>query len=105
MKRAALVCALVLGAGTLAALPWVWPSRTVCVLTADHDCINNLRRLDGAKMQWYLEKRKETNDIPTMADISQYVLAVPICPAGGVYTLGRIDENPRCSIKGHELPQ
>jgi hypothetical protein len=56
-------------------------------------------------LQWVLEKRKGTNDIPSMTDISEYIHGgVPKCPVGGVYTLGPVAESPRCSIKGHVLP-
>jgi hypothetical protein len=80
----------------------------VCVIPPSNTCINNLSVLDGAKQQWALEEHKTTNDSPTMAEISRYMptgcaRAVPVCPAGGVYTLGRACDNPRCSIKGHEL--
>jgi len=80
----------------------------VCVIPPSNTCINNLRAFDGAKQQWALDEHKSTNDIPTMTEISRFMpavsmRAVPDCPAGGVYTLGRVCENPGCSIKGHEL--
>ena len=68
-------------------------------------CINNLRQIDGAKQQWALEKRKGTNEVPSVAEISAYMFHVemPKCPVGGVYTLGPVAESPRCSVKGHVL--
>ncbi len=69
-------------------------------------CINNLRQIDGAKQQWALDKQKGTNDVPSVTDISPYIFhqEIPKCPVGGIYTLGPVGENPRCSIVGHKLP-
>jgi len=67
-------------------------------------CINNLRQIDGAKEQWLVDKGKTTNDVPVMADLTNYMRFVPKCPKGGTYTPGPVGTNPKCSIKGHELP-
>ena len=71
-------------------------------------CISNLRIIDAAKGQWALENHKQNSDTPTMDDIRPYVGRgvsgeVPVCPDGGVYTLGKIGERPTCSIPGHVL--
>jgi hypothetical protein len=72
-------------------------------------CINNLRQIDAAKQQWALENGKKTGDAVTEADIKPYIKLdadgnLPKCPAGGTYTIGKVGENPTCSIPGHELP-
>jgi len=72
-------------------------------------CINNLRQIDAAKNQWALENRKTNGDAVTEADIKPYIKLdasgnLPKCPAGGKYTLGKVGENPTCSIAGHVLP-
>jgi hypothetical protein len=71
-------------------------------------CINNLRQIDGAKQQWALKHGKKTDDTVTWEDITPYLYLkngrCPWCPHGGVYTLGTLAENPRCSVKGHVLP-
>lgn len=68
-------------------------------------CLNNLRRLDGAKQQWALENRKSANAMPTEADVFPYLKdGIPRCPAGGVYTLKTLEAPPTCSIAGHQLP-
>jgi hypothetical protein len=75
-------------------------------IPADMDCIANLKQLDTAKEQWAIENHKSTNDVPTMADIAP-LLPKRLswsCRSGGVYTLGRVGEKPKCSVKGHELP-
>jgi hypothetical protein len=71
-------------------------------------CINNLRQIDAAKQQWALENGKKASDTPTEADIKPYIKLdadgnLPKCPAGGKYTLGKVGENPTCSIPGHVL--
>ena len=68
-------------------------------------CINNLRQLDGAKEQWALESRRNAGDAVEVADISPYLVwkSLPTCPAGGLYSLGKIGEFPTCSENGHAL--
>ena len=68
--------------------------------TAANACVNNLRQIEGAKEQWALENNKHSNDIPTSAEIAVYLKddKLPLCPAGGTYTIGNLDENPKCSI-------
>jgi hypothetical protein len=73
-------------------------------IPADKDCIANLKQLETAKEQWAIENRKTTNDAPTMAEVTPFLRESRSCRSGGVYTLGRVGEKPRCSIKGHELP-
>ena len=71
-----------------------------------NSCIQNLKHIEGAKNVWLIEKNKTTNDVPTLDDLvgeAGYIKEMPKCSMGGVYTLGRIDENPTCSIPGHTL--
>ena len=72
-------------------------------------CINNLRLFDAAKQQWALEFRKQTTDTPTMDDLKPYLGRgpngeMPVCPDGGVYTIGTVGERPTCSNPTHVLP-
>ena len=48
--------------------------------------------IDGAKQQWALENKKPASALPTAADIAPYMRSntLPVCPAGGVYTLNPI---------------
>ncbi len=82
---------------------------TPATSTADFQrdaCINNLRQIDGAKNEWALEKGKANGTPVTAADIAPYLQggALPKCPGGGTYTIGKIGEKPTCSIPGHVLP-
>jgi hypothetical protein len=56
-----------------------------------------------------LEKSKKVGDEATEADLKPYLKLdadgnLPKCPGGGKYTLGKVGENPTCSIAGHVLP-
>jgi hypothetical protein len=68
-------------------------------------CINNLRLIDGAKQRWALERQKRAGALLTAADLAPYLKsnAMPVCPAGGVYTLNPVGLAPICSIPGHTV--
>jgi hypothetical protein len=54
-------------------------------------CLNNLRAIDGAKEQWGMEWKRSQLDGPTMDELvgtDKYIKVMPVCPAGGVYTVG-----------------
>jgi len=68
-------------------------------------CHDNLARLEIFKFEWASENHKTTNDTPTWDDLRQnfpdrWSNSIPVCPAGGTYTIGRVGEKPRCSIGG-----
>lgn len=70
------------------------------------NCINNLRKIDGAKQQWALEHQKSPDAVPTPQDLLPYLGTdgiFPQCPGGGRYTLNAVDKAPTCSIPGHVL--
>ena len=71
-------------------------------------CINNLRLIDAAKQQWALENEKQSNAIPTQAELLPYLgrgtsAQTPTCPKGGAYEIRSVGETPACSEPGHEL--
>ena len=97
---------------------------TVRVRTSETaTCIYHLRSIDAAKQQWFLEGGRQppdtlrdevvtSNSIPTWEILSIYGGVEwtagqgwrPYkCPAGGVYTLGRVADLPTCSITNHFL--
>jgi hypothetical protein len=62
-------------------------------------CINYLREIDYAKIQWARLQQKTTNDTPTWEDLRPFLKGSPFtCPNGGTYTIGRAGEMPTCSI-------
>ena len=77
-------------------------------------CIHNLLSLDAAKQQWAQEEHQTTNAVPTWNNLYPYLVNVLFvqdgttakrlfCPAGGVYTIGRVADAPTCSMGGHVL--
>lgn len=90
----------------------VIPRLTRCpVNTPLENCIGSLRSIYVAKEQWALKNHAGSNDVPRVEDIIPYLSLpagnegkFPKCEAGGTYTLGRVGEDPTCSIPGHVLP-
>jgi len=85
------------------AIPNFVKARDTAMMNA---CINNLRMIDAAKNEWALENNKQASDTPTRADVAHYLKngQFPVCPAGGIYTIGAVSNAPTCSIPGHTLP-
>jgi prepilin-type N-terminal cleavage/methylation domain-containing protein len=74
-------------------------------------CIANMKQIFGAKATWALENKKNNNDSPQVGDLygaDKYIAKEPLCPAGGVYTIGNVDQDVECDKKGapdlHVLP-
>jgi hypothetical protein len=69
-------------------------------------CLQNLRQIDAAKQAWALDNSKDATDVPTAQDLEPYLKGnvMPVCPAGGVYTIGAMNQAPACSISGHNPP-
>jgi hypothetical protein len=70
-------------------------------------CQANLRQIEAAKEKWALANNRPKGWLPSGNDLLPYLPgnALPVCPAGGVYTINPIGVNPICSIPGHALPQ
>lgn len=69
-------------------------------------CIANMKQLEGAKQQWALENKKTATDIPAFQDLigeNKYIRTMPVCPAGGQYTLHDARQATQCSIQSHRL--
>jgi len=66
-------------------------------------CINNLRQIDSAIQEWALETGQNNGaTIGNIATVSAYIKmnannSVPICPANGTYTVGKVGDNPQIS--------
>ena len=68
-----------------------------------NSCVNNLRQLQAGKMEWALETGATNGTPVTENDIKPYIQLdlkgnIPLCPAGGTYTIGRVGEDVKCSI-------
>lgn len=71
-------------------------------------CANNLRIIEAAKQQWGVENGKKSTDVPTEADLvgpNLYLKVMPVCPAGGTYSIKSIGEYPTCSFPEHTYGQ
>jgi general secretion pathway protein G len=71
-----------------------------------YGCINNLRRIEGAKEVWALQNNKGTNSTPTMQDLTPFLkgnVATLRCPAGGTYAINSVGVPPSCTIPSHDL--
>lgn len=73
-----------------------------------HQCIANLKQLDGATQQWALENRKVANDPYSLRNpaLLAYLKGsvLPFCPAGGKYTeSATVSGSPTCTVAGHTL--
>jgi prepilin-type N-terminal cleavage/methylation domain-containing protein len=75
--------------------------------TAISTCLNNLRQLNSAKVQWAFNERKVNEDVPVMADLLPYLLGhvEPRCPGGGTYNVLRTMDSTTCTMAvfGHSL--
>jgi hypothetical protein len=74
-----------------------------------NNCINNLRQINYAKAEWARINHKLPTDVPTEADLigtNKFLHSMPVCPSGGTYTFGAVNEDPKCSLAehGHKLP-
>jgi hypothetical protein len=72
-------------------------------------CVSNLRQIDAAKNQWALENGKTNGTLVTENDIKPYIMLntngdFPKCPLGGTYNIGRVGEDPKCSIGASAWP-
>jgi prepilin-type N-terminal cleavage/methylation domain-containing protein len=69
-------------------------------------CSHTLAKINTAKEQWAMENRRDNGDPVNMGDIvPNYLKTLPVCPAGGTYTVNNVGTNPTCSIGGdHVIP-
>lgn len=80
------------------------PSRRISPVDA---CVENLRVLNAATIEWAAAKHKTPSDNPDWESLCPYLVHYNkshyACPAGGVYSLGGVDKPPTCSHPGHAL--
>ncbi|MFZ0828998.1 MAG: type II secretion system protein [Verrucomicrobiia bacterium] len=72
--------------------------------TQQDACINNLRQIDAAALQFSLEQNKKSGDpITWPGDLTPYIRlnssgSIPPCPAKGTYTEATVGNAPTCSL-------
>src|ERR671936_248060 len=92
-----MIVVAIIGLLAAIAIPNFVKARTASQMNA---CIANMKQIDGAKATWALENKKTAADTPAAADLygpTLYIRQAPLCPAGGVYTIGAVDTKPVCS--------
>jgi hypothetical protein len=69
-------------------------------------CIKNLEQIALAKVRWAKDKEAEKGLPVVMETLIDYLpeRAIPVCPAGGHYSVNRTGAAPGCSIEGHSIP-
>src|SRR5438270_99292 len=66
-------------------------------------CQRNLKEIMCAKERWAMDNNRGPLDTPSMTELAVpgvYMKGTPVCPSGGTYTVGRLDEIPACSVGG-----
>src|ERR1041385_8628406 len=69
-------------------------------------CIENLKKMDGAKHMWAVEQKKVSSDTPGDTDLfgsTLYIREKPSCPANGTYSLNDVGTKTSCNIAGHTI--
>src|SRR5262245_48053751 len=67
-------------------------------------CVQTLNAIQSAKETWMKNEHKTSDDMPTDSDLfgpAKPIIRKPMCPAGGVYTIGKVGEKTKCSVRGH----
>ena len=106
MKTRTMVIALgVVGlASTVIFVPTLVRPRAV---SARNACVGGLYVIAHEKEAWARRTKASTGSIPTLADLfGTNAAAWPMCPAGGKYDPGAVNQRPTCSIgpPAHVLP-
>jgi prepilin-type N-terminal cleavage/methylation domain-containing protein len=93
-----MIVVLIIGILLAVAVPQFMKSREGAYARA---CQSNLKQILGAKERWAMENNKGATDTPTWADLTPFfVKTLPECPAGGAYSVGRLDQSPICDVGG-----
>jgi hypothetical protein len=68
-------------------------------------CRRNLMQIEAAKLRWAMAHNQPTNAVPAWKELHPYLqhIDTPVCPAGGNYILGRLDQFPQCSLGGDHV--
>jgi prepilin-type N-terminal cleavage/methylation domain-containing protein len=72
--------------------------------TQRQTCAINRKNIDGAKLQWALDHKKPTDEVPTDTDLfgaGAYIEHKPDCPAGGAYAINAVEAKCHCSVGTH----
>lgn len=107
-RRWRLLACLFCGLGALIVLGLFAPSFLPAKANAQkNSCIANLKQIEGVVEQWALQNNKTRQTKIEMDAIKLLFKSekLPECPSGGTYSIGTVEETPRCSLagKGHQI--
>jgi prepilin-type N-terminal cleavage/methylation domain-containing protein len=69
-------------------------------------CQRTLKEILGAKERWAMDTNQGPSAVPTLTDLvvpGVYLRSTPRCPEGGTYTIGSMDQLPRCELEDASL--
>lgn len=71
-----------------------------------YTCQYNQSMIENAKNEWANE-HDLTEGTPSWEDLTPYLddNMIPVCPSGGTYTIGSLQEPVSCSVDGHTIEQ
>ena len=105
LSAAALYCTVVLLLLITSAI--ASPGKSRRGSSRDKACRANMKQLAHAKAEYAREHRLSASvELPDgcLWAKNGYIKSAPECPSGGTYTVGVVDETPRCSVGGkHSL--
>lgn len=62
-------------------------------------CLSSLKKMEEGKELWAIAEQMPAGAACTMdAIVPTYVKRLPVCPSGGSYLVGHLDEKPTCSL-------
>jgi len=90
---------LLLAGVTYHKAPLLWQLKAI---SAQSVCTSYLEFLKRTKEEWRMAAPRTLNAEPTAEDLfgPSWTNGMPVCPAGGVYRIGSVSEDPACSIGG-----
>jgi hypothetical protein len=82
----------------------MWPPFCRYTGPSGNICLSNLLQIAGAKEQYRLETGQTNGLVTTEVPVGLYISKPLVCNSGGVYTYGKIGENPVCSLATGTMP-
>lgn len=66
-------------------------------------CTENIKTIFMAQTEWALKYNRSNDAVATEQDLLPFIAgrAMPKCPDGGKYTVGKVTELPKCSAPAH----
>ena len=96
-----MIVLIVLGLITAIAIPNFMSTRE---RARRNSCILILKHINEAKSMCAVWEVGTADDEPAWGDlVPDYLKKMPVCPSNGTYSIDYVDENPTCSVSGHEL--